>query len=263
MMWRKLVTFAFLALLTACSGFIDRMHQQMDVEDGNYAPQSSIQSSGSPQFDMYRKGPSIGQRQQGPNTATDPLVQPTVKRYYQPEQQVQRKRYKADDLLDNSNQGSLWSGSGNENYLFSSDKVRKIGDIILIEVQGKLKNEITMELKRMFPPPFPQKKPGTEGAAAGQATPPAANAAAAPAAEAATGDDAQYKEDETVYDRFTSLIIEEIDRKHVLLKAQKNLLYNKRKRLVEVQALVSRSDIRPDDTVSSNSFLETTIEVLK
>ena len=242
-----------LFFLTSCGGFIDQMHRQMDDDS------SQQRTSNTDQFQRYRaqNRASLGE---APNTLNTPTVQPSIKRMYQPEQPKTRKRYTADDLLDNANSGSLWSGSGNENYLFSSDKVRKVGDIVLIEVQGKLKNEISMELKRMFPPPLPPKK--TDGSAT-PPPPPAAPAATAAPADGEEGNDGNLKEDETVYDRFTSIIVEEIDKKHLLLKAQKNLLYNKRKRLVEVHALVAKLDIRPDDTVSSNSFLETTIEVLK
>lgn len=249
------LTFILLLTATACSGFIDRMHQEMDEDDRGR--NQAYSNNSSPQFDMYRQQnrQKLGE---APNTLNTPTVQPSIKRMYRPDQPEQRKRYKADDLLDNADSGSLWSGSGNENYLFSSDKVRKVGDIVLIDVQGKLKNEITMELKRMFPPPLPPKK--KDGEAASPTPAPAANPQATDQTEAG---DETLKEDETVYDRFTSIIIEEIDKKHILIKAQKNVLYLKRKRLVEVQALVARADILPDDTVRSNSFLETTIEVLK
>lgn len=252
--------FIILTLLVSCGNFIDNIHRQMDRDRGVVSSDpSAARNQAAPEFDIYRNRRNIGQ-QQRPSTSSNQTLEPSVKRYYQTNQPDTRRRYRADDLLDNSSQGSLWAGTGNENYLFSSDKIRKVGDIILIDVQGKLKNEITMELKRAFPPPIPMKKDPNAPATAPAAAP------AQPGNPAAVGEnpeDATLKEDETVYDRFTSLIIEEIDRKHVLIKAQKNVLYNKRKRLIEVQALVSRADIRPDDSVSSNSFLETTIEVLK
>ena len=43
------------------------------------------------------------------------VVMPTVKRHYQEE-----KRVKADDLKDNGSSGSLWVGSGDDNFLFTN-----------------------------------------------------------------------------------------------------------------------------------------------
>ncbi len=251
----SLLTLSFLLLLGGCSSFINNMHRQMDKE---YESQRKGSAYSDRRFDQYRKRPQSAQRRySGPTTNSQQSIQPTVKRYYKTTPQ-EKKRYRADDLVDNGSDGSLWAGTGNDNYLFSSDKIRKIGDIVLINVQGKLKNEITMELKRMFPPLVPKKKK--------DGTP------AAPAADANAGDnaDASNMDEETkdsnrdkVYDRFTSIIMEEINRDHMLIKAQKNVLYKKRKRLIEVQALVAKKDIRPDDTIDSNDFLETTIQVIR
>lgn len=224
------------------------MHRQMDQE---YAGQKKGKQYKDTRFDQYRK-PQKNKRYAGPSTNNNQSIHPKVKRYYKKSNQP-RKRYKADDLVDNGSDGSLWAGTGNENYLFSSDKNRKVGDIVLINVQGKLKNEVTMELKRSFPP-LKKKRPAKKGAK---------EAAPAAAEPTVAEDDAPTKSNEKIHDRFTSIIMEEINREHILLKAQKNVLYKKRKRLVEVQALIARKDIKSDDTIDSNDFLETTIQLIR
>lgn len=115
---------------------------------------------------------------------------------------------------------------------------------------AKLRNEITLELKRAFPdnPYETAKAPAT---AATPATP--AAGAAAPAATDAGSDT----------DKISSVVVEEINREHLLIKGRKNVLFKNRKRMVEVQALVSRKDITDNDSVSSDSIIESNVTVVR
>jgi flagellar basal body L-ring protein FlgH len=65
------------------------------------------------------------------------------------------------------------------------------------------------------------------------------------------------------HDKISSVVVEEINREHLLIKGRKNVLFKNRKRMVEVQALVSRKDIGDDDTISSDVILETNVVVVK
>ena len=235
------------------------MHREFDNYDRQ---QAGYKPSSNPNFDMYRN-----RRFNDPknrlnttkliNSQHRPTMQPKVKRKYMSAYQV-KKRYKVNDLNDNGNDGSLWASQDKNkvNYLFTKNERKQNGDIVLIEVYKKLKNEITAELKRAFPAPIKKKKDddkkkeGEAGAAGAQANAPAPDA----------GDE---ESEEKIYDRLSSVIIEEINQDHLLVRGRKNLLYRNRKRLVEVQALVSRRDVTDNDTINSNKILESSVQVIR
>lgn len=174
---------------------------------------------------------------------------PTVKRKYYSKAKT-RQRYRADDLNDNADQGSLWNQeAGASASLFTNDSDKRMGDIVLINIFKKLKSEITAELKRAFP--RPKKKAKKNSPKTGK---PEKTAAKAPEKD---------KDADKAFDRISSIIVEEINKKHVLLRGRKSLIYNKRKRLVEVQALVSRRDITNDDSISSDQILESTVSIVR
>ncbi|GAB4009636.1 MAG: hypothetical protein Fur0010_00640 [Bdellovibrio sp.] len=239
----------FLILLTifniSCSSYINQMYKELDKSD---KPKTAVQQD---KFDLYRnKKKMVG-------TSNTRQLMPATKRTYTAMDNEQR-RYKANDLNDNGNDGSLWSAqSAKTDYLFTHDVEKKNGDIVLIQVMGGLKNEITAELKRAFPDPV-KKKP----ASTGKPEDPKANPASTVQA-AATGNDEVTGEDGKVYDRISSVVVEEINKDHVLLRGRKNLLYKNRKRLIEVQALVAKKDITVDDVLDSEKILESTINVLR
>ncbi len=257
-----LLTLISLFTLTSCASYIERMHRQLDQEEG---VGSSAQSD---QFDQFRARPG----QQMPNTshpqfsaptprssASTNFMSPQVKRDYRPMNEA-KKRYNADDLTDSQNEASLWSGNGKGNYLFGAVDDKRNGDIVLIQVAGRLKNEITLELKRAFPDmaPPPKKAEGAEGGAAAEGA-----AAAAGPAPASNNEDEAAADPDKVYDRISSVIVEHINDAHLLLRGRKHVLYKSHKRLIEVQALVSRRDISSEDTVNSDRILETSIVVLR
>tara|TARA_R110002072_G_scaffold288917_1_gene455344 strand:+ start:18689 stop:19360 length:672 start_codon:yes stop_codon:yes gene_type:complete len=223
------------------------MHKEFDQDLGVAAPYKSDADK----FDMYRSNRARKSSRYPVKSALTsknaPNLRPMVQRNYVPQQQ-QRKRFKPDDLVDSGNEGSLWSQDSKEHpYLFTSDNEKANGDIVLIKVSGKLKNEITAELKRAFPSPRKVAKAG----------------AGADAKDDGDVTKVGETEDEKIYDRISSVIIEEINKDHLLLRGRKNLLYKNKKRLIEVQALVTRRDIGMDDTVNSNRIIESAITVIR
>lgn len=246
-----------LALLASCSSYVDSIYRDLDRQeramvDNDYRPEDD-------QFDRYRKNTkrrtSTEYNRPGRNrdisTANQKLVNPDVKRQYQDEK-VALKRVTASDLTDRGNDGSLWTSNDPNAFLFSTSRSKNTGDIIQINVLNKLRNEITMELKRAFPdnpydlkPKTDEKK--TEGA-------PGATPATAATTESA---------DANAQDKISGVVVEEINREHLLIKGRKNVLFKNRKRMVEVQALVSRKDITDDDSVSSDAILESNVSVVR
>lgn len=240
--------------LSSCANYISQMHREFDRAEG--APPTMKRDK----FALYRQR---NMRPQKPmiNSNNNPYVVPSVKREYQP-QNSPRKRYKASDIADNAGDGSLWSGvEVRNNFLFTENREKTNGDIILLKVAGKLKNEITGELRRAFPAPVKskKKKDGEEKEVAPGKAP--ASTAATPSAG---GDDKDVDASgDKVYDRISSVVVEEINKDHILIRGRKNVLYHNRKRVVEVQALVARRDVMTDDTVHSNRILESQVMVLR
>lgn len=255
----SLILLSSLTLLTSCSSFLDGMYKDLDRQD-RAAVDAENDEAYPDQFDQYRKNTKRktssvynkpGRNRGEVSTNTQKLVNPDVKRQYQDER-VALKRTTASDLTDNGNDGSLW-GAGDPNaFLFATSKSKSSGDIVQINVLAKLRNEITLELKRAFPEnPYEAagKKPDAPAT-----TPPAVPGAPAAGATASTDTDT---------DKISGVVVEEINREHLLIKGRKNVLFKNRKRMVEVQALVSRKDISDNDTVNSDAILESNVSVVR
>lgn len=261
----NLLLLSSLTLFASCSSFVDNVYRDLDRQERFYADEEERNTPYPDQFDQYRKNTKRrtssvynkpGRNRGEVSTNTQKLVNPEVKRQYQDER-VALKRVTASDLTDNGNDGSLWASSDPNAFLFATSKSKSSGDIIQINVLAKLRNEITMELKRSFPDNPYESKPKEEEKKADGAPP-----AATPATTAATKP-ADAAVDSNSTDKISSVVVEEINREHLLIKGRKNVLFKNRKRMVEVQALVSRKDISDDDTVSSDSILESTVSVVR
>lgn len=243
-----------------CSTYVDKWHQQMDIEQARRQGAYRMGSKGNQHFDLYRQNKPINQRLANLPPVVEPgdklhstnearRLQPAVKRQYVPKEQ---RRPKASDLVDNGNEGSLWSGNGQANFLFSRNNNKKHGDIVVIEVQDKLKKDISLELARAFPEMTitKKKKDDKKGEAKQE-----------PAAEAPENENSPTSN--KVHDRISSVVVEEVSRDHLLVRGRKDVLYKKRKRLVEVQALVARRDVTDEDSVLSSNIIESSVAVLR
>lgn len=267
-MKRSLFLILFCALFQSCAGMIDQMYREFDQADGQEVTSPSTPGN----FDMYRGNANFKSNRRPPtsamvnsqvSSAQQPNVRPGVQRQYE-QAQGYRPRVRADDLRDNGSNGSLWAAdNGKTTQLFTNTRDVQNGDIVLINVYNKLKNEITLELKRAFPEPIaaqtekkettPAETPNADQVNTAQASP--------------RGGDENFDEGVSgtnrVYDRISSVIIEQIDDQHLLLRGRKDVLYKNRKRLVEIQALIPKRDLNDNNTINSDSILEQTITVLR
>lgn len=240
--------------LTSCAGYVANVHRELDREMADQNGRSSDDG-----FDQFRRPkklipPAQQMRPQGRESNRQSFA-PRTKRQYRPlsEQRESRspRRVTASDLVDNNPSQSLWVNNNESLDLFTNNNSLKQGDIVLVNVYKKLKNEITLELKRAFPTP-PTKKKDSEGGDEDNAE-----------TEREPADDEMAENETKVYDRISTVIVEEVNKDHVLLRGRKNLLYKNRKRLVEVQALVARRDLSDTDTIDSNDIIESSISVLR
>lgn len=214
------------------------------------------------QFSMYR-GDKKGQSYDPKNPATlsnleNNNFQPKIKRQYNPV----NRRTQAQDLVDNDHSGSLWGGQSHDGYLFARDVYKKHGDIIVMKVQGKLKNDITAELKRAFPSPKKKKKAAAKKGAVGPDGKPA-KPEEEKVADATPKDEQDVAEDGKVYDQISSIIAEEVNKDYILLRGQKEVIFRSDKHMIEIQALVPRKDLLEDDTVLSSTILESNVTVVR
>ena len=252
----KFIFLIYLLFLSSCSGYVNNIHRQIDREekvargdrsDGmkqHYAPYKNrfarendkrpIQEPRT--FSMSDGGPS-GE------------LRPPVKRDYRPQ------RYKADDFRDGGSNGSLWANQGSSSSLFTYQNDKRTGDMVIINVLENLRNQISSELKRVFPD-----KPKKSSANPKDAKNPAAQAAtAATAANAAKDEEMDMK----VYDKISGTVMEEISKDYILLRGRKDVIFKKEKKSIEVQGLVSRKDIMENDYVNSDKLLDSRVFILK
>lgn len=145
---------------------------------------------------------------------------------------------------------SLWTGKGTDSYLFSNTAEKKIGDIIMVDVYKNLRNEISTELsinEKTTPYEGPESDPQSEKK---EPEKPEVSAEA-------TGPD------DTPSDQISTVVEEEVNQTHLLLKGKKSVVYKGRKKLLELKALVAKKDIQNNDRVNSKNILESTIKVLR
>lgn len=246
-------------LLTSCSSYMNTIYKDFEQQD-RLNSEVDAPTDG---FDQYRHpkrrtSTEYNRVDRTITTGNEKTVAPGVKRQYKTEKEAV-KRYTASDLTDKGSDGSLWAGSDPNAFLFSNNRSKNAGDIVQINVLSRLKNEITMELKKAFPDNPYDTKASAEAAKPGDPKTPGADKAAANKKEA-TADAAGA---ESAQDKISGVVVEEINREHLLIKGRKNVLYKNRKRMVEVQALVSRNDIGEHDTINSDAILESNVTVVK
>lgn len=252
---KALVLFSLL-FITSCSSYVNSIYRDFEQQErGN----SEVDVADG--FDQYRHpkrrtSTEYNRVDRTITTGNEKRVTPSIKRQYKAEKEAV-KRYTASDLTDNGNDGSLWAGSDPNAFLFSNNKNKNSGDIVQISVLPRLKNEITMELKKAFPDNPYEAKAKAENKSEDPKAPGAEKQAEKRevASEPVTTDSAQ--------DKISGVVVEEINREHLLIKGRKNVLFKNRKRMVEVQALVSRKDIGENDIISSDAILESNVTVVR
>lgn len=253
-----------LVLLTSCSTYMNSIYRDFEQQERNNSEIDVADGFEQYRHPKRRTSSEYNRVDRTVTTANAKMVAPSVKRQYKAEKEAV-KRYTASDLTDNGNDGSLWAGSDPNAFLFSNNKNKNSGDIVQISVLPRLKNEITMELKKAFPDnPFEKRAGSDKSADAKDPKAPGATAespatdkkevAAAPP-ESTMSEGAQ--------DKISGVVVEEINREHLLIKGRKNVLFKNRKRMVEIQALVSRKDIGENDIVSSDAILESNVTVVR
>lgn len=235
----------FVLLLQSCSSFIKNAHKQFDEEErqkriartANKTPYSSQ---------------NAWQRQinNNPHTLNGQRIN---------DPRFGKRRMQTTDLEDNTDGGSLWNGKNADSFLFVSNNVKKQGDIVIVDVMKKFKEEITNELKRAFPEP--KKKSTKDDEEKKKET--AKTETAKPAAPEAAKAPEEATDPNKVYDKISTTVVEQINKDYLLIRGRKEVMFKEAKRYVEVQGIVSNKSVNDNDTVSSKNLLEPKIYVLR
>jgi len=249
----KIFLLTTLLFFQSCAQYVNQMHRQID-RDENYRGPKKI--SGSKNFksnDPKRQHPERDKRpianpltyslsDSGPSAQ----MRPQVKRQYRP------SRMNADDFKDNEQDGSLWANQGSSSSLFTYQNDKHTGDMVIINVLENLKNQISNELKRAYPDAPKKTKEKESPDKAASATP-----------STAPQSSPENEMDMKVYDKISSVVAEEVSKDYIMLRGQKEVIFKKEKRSIEVQALVSRKDIMENDYVNSDKLLESRVYILR
>ena len=243
----KLLILTSLIFISSCSSYVSKIYRQLDKEEKiNKKRKIDL-------FDQFRNSKGASNSLKPPiSTKETKKLRPTTKRLYKKRPPF-KKRFSADDLNENSNQ-SLWFGNGLDNDFFVENKRKRNGDIILVDMKPTLRNIITRELKKAFPK-RKKKKVARTGEKAEEKKPKGEP----------NEQENENKEpglDETV-GQLSSVVTEEINNLYVIIRGRKEVLFRKRKRLIEIQGLIARKDVSPDDKITSDKFLESSIKIIR
>lgn len=256
-----LIILATLSLLTSCSSYVNSLYRDFEQQERANSdidlPADNFDQYRHPKRRTSREYNRVDKIDRTVTTGNVKILAPEIKRQYKDEKTAV-KRYTASDLTDNGNDGSLWAGSDPNAFLFSNNKTKNSGDIVQINVLPRLKNEITMELKKAFPDnPYETRVAKAEKSDESRAP------AGTEDKKVEKKEASESSMNEGAQDKISGVVVEEINREHLLIKGRKNVLFKNRKRMVEVQALVSRKDIGENDTINSDAILESNISVVR
>ena len=217
----------FSFVLFSCSSYVERWHEKIEtLGSKNNATINPLVNSMNHSDQVHS------------STITKNLM-PRNRRKYG----VINKRRTIDSLYDSGNEDSLWSGVGQENYLFTRNNIKKYGDIIVVDMGLKLKKRITFELARVFP--------NIEFELSGEKKRNNNNISL------------DKESDGKTYDRISSVIVEEVNKDHLMIQGKKEMLYDSKKRIVEIQALIARRDIGRSGSIHSDKILELMVSVVR
>lgn len=243
-----------LLFLASCADYVGNIHRQIDREEkvSRNDTRDGMRNHYAPYKDRFNRE---NDKRPIKNPVTYSLsdggpsgqFKPQVKREYRPQ------RYKADDFEDNNdNGGSLWTNQGSSSSLFTYQNDKHTGDMVIINVLENLRNQISSELKRVYPDKPKKVNPTLK-----------ADPKAAQAPQSPQQNDDEQDVDMKVYDKISGTVMEEISKDYILLRGRKEVIFKKEKRSIEVQALVSRKDIMENDYVNSDKLLESRVFILR
>ncbi len=277
-----ILAFTLLLAFTACGDMLRSLRQES--LDADQADADSLEEKDNSYVANRAK------RLNGLSANNSNAIDPPVRRAYsrglasadEAAARVAPKRYSREDFIDkNPAENSLWDAQGQNNYLFTNNRKREVGDLVTVDVDRELKREIQYSLWQTLPAEQrkirklasfadandPTKKVGAAVDSAADKVAAAADAAKSAeekgkdaAEEAAkTNIKSAGKEDDIV----RMEVAEHVGNGLVRLVGTKRVIYRGISKTVEVVALVNNKDIDDNNRLKSNAFLDMQTQVVQ
>jgi flagellar L-ring protein precursor FlgH len=240
----KLLLFTMLFIISSCATYVESMHRKISYEENK-----SKAGYGWP----YPKNNS---KEFDKRPIKDPLTYSVSGEQNTPPTGEFRKRYTAKDFIDNQSSGSLWANYNGNSSLFEQQNNRNLGDVVVINVLEALKGDISRELKRNSPTVAPIVDDQAARNVASQA--PADGEKSKPKADKNSSEEALI-----VYDKIPTTLFSDIGNDHAIIKGTKEVYFRNEKKLIEIQAMIRKSDIDEADSVFSDKIIESRIKVVR
>lgn len=203
--------------------------------------------------------------------ASEQDVLPDVKRQYQ-----DSARATAEDFIDKQQEaGSLWASNGQTNYFFVKNRIKGVGDIITLTLQGEIIRDIANEVKKTLTQQEldaeimeyadMRRSPASMAANAANATAAAdangaagTNKAQASAVELPTYQTLDIRQSLGVKEGEPLMveIMERYPNGNYKVRGTKRVPYKGSTRLVSVVGIIKNEDISENDTVGSEKIYE-------
>ncbi|MCT4642336.1 MAG: flagellar basal body L-ring protein FlgH [Bacteriovoracaceae bacterium] len=251
------VLICILFTLTSCANYVAKMHRQLDAQNRKQIRPSYREQGYTGRqkkfYDPYNGYRGIPVAKNDARPIKSPLTLGGPQRRATVVKRINNKRFTSEDLKDNSSTASLWSDKEKGSFLFVPNNSRRSGDVVIVDVYKNMKSNITEELKRAFPLKAKKKKDkGDEP-----------NKESTNKEETKVAASSNKPSEGEVYDKISTQIIEKINKDYFLIRGRKEVMFQDRKRYVELRALVSRKVIKDNDTVKSSDLLEPKIKALR
>ncbi len=255
----KLISLIFIFSLYGCANYVNNMHRKISNQEKGI----DTNRGGAPvgkQLNYYRT------RQFDKKPIKDPItysitpnqdLKPGMKRDYR----TYKKRHTIDDIADNSPAPSLWANYTNTSNLFTTNKRKNQGDIVVLAVNKNMKEDISRELRKAFPkaplrPILPNKSLASQKIDNSNQAPP--QTAALPVKKEEDKEEAVI-----IFDKVSTRVAEEVGQDYILLKGRKEVYFRNKKRLVELHALTKRGSINSSDEIMSDKVTESKVFVIR
>lgn len=209
-------------MLSGCASYINSIHKEIAKEEGV----------------------KLGKRRKKKSIRRRPRVTTKNTRNYIPAGATFHTKSK--DLQDNAKSKSLWLTNEHGLLTAYSKSKKKIGDIIILEVDKTLDGKIVAELDRVFPKRKSRRKKKKKKKKEEEKPKPAA-----------TADTDSNKPKEKI----STYVVEVVNKDFLLIRGKKGTIHRDRKRYYEVQALVPQREIYDNSTIASDKAVEVNIMV--
>lgn len=189
---------------------------------------------------------------------------------YKNYQRMTKERFEEQAGVHKSREGSLWVMEGQGSYLFSSNTLRLVGDIVNVKLEGSPKAQlqtkvgVIKDLVARLEKPKRKPAAATKDATAQQeAKTPTPDDTQPPAAQANANEPVKEKEEEAVMgvDVVPARIVDRTVEGNYRIKGTQTFMIGKREYRVIVTGLVRPSDMNGDE-ISAPNILEPKFDVV-